>query len=142
MSGISPISTGTATRLQTNTPTTRAAATAETTGYAARIGQLGPTLGTVVATGELLSDAASATYTIATQKLNQLGNAANTAVNSAEEALDTLGNAASEAWTEASQAVEDAAETTVDTVSSAAHALASAFEQGTDKIGRWIDEAV
>lgn len=142
MSAISPISTGTATRLQTSTPTTRATTAAEPTGYAARIGQLGPTLGTVVATGELLSDAASATYTIATQKLNQLGNAAGTAVNATEHVLESLGDAASEAWTDASQAVEQAAGATVDTVSLAAHALASAFEQGTEKIGRWIDEAV
>lgn len=140
MSGISPISTST--RLHTSTPTTRTAAGADTTGYAARIGQLGPTLGTVVATGELLSDAASATYTIATQKLNQLGNAAGTAVHATEHALENLGDAASEAWTDASQAVENAAGATVDTVSSAAQALASTLEQGAEKLGRWLDEAV
>jgi len=144
MSSISPISTGTATatRLQNSTPSARTAAAPDPTGYAARIGQLGPTLGTVVATGELLSDAAEATYTIAAQKLNQLGNAAGAAVNATEHALESLADTASEAWTDTSQAVEQAADATVDTVSSAAQALASAFEQGTAKLGRWIDEAV
>lgn len=129
--------TGTTTTVRANTT-----AAAEPTGYAARIGQLGPTLGTVVATGELLSDAASTTYTIATQKLNQLGHAASAAVDSAEDAIDTLSQSASEAWSDVSQAVEDAADTTVDTVSNAAKALADALEQGTEKVGRWIDEAV
>jgi hypothetical protein len=145
MSGISPvsnpISTGSTGLLQTS-QRTRAAAPAEETGFAARVAQLGPTLGTVVATGELVSDAAQATYTIATQKLHELGNAAQTALHLTEDTLSELGSAASEALHGAEQAIEDAAQNTAASVSSAAQALAQAFDDSVNKVGQWIDEAV
>jgi fructose-1-phosphate kinase PfkB-like protein len=139
---LSPISTANTGLLTISSSRTRAQTPVPETGYAARVAQLGPTLGTVVATGELVSDAAKATYTMATQKLHQLGNAAALTLDTTAAALSDLGNAASDALHSAEQSIEDAASSTVDTVSSAAKAMADAFDTGVQTVGQWIDEAV
>jgi len=142
MSGINPLSSGASTRLTTAASPTKAAPITEQTGYAARLGQLGPTIGTVVATGEALSDAASATYKIASQKLNQAGHAAETAFDKAAQAVDDLEEAVGTAWTETQHTVSNAVSATAEGVEAAAKTVADAFDSGVKKLGQWVDSVV
>lgn len=132
MSSISPISSARTALAQNPTASARAPTQpAEQTGFAARVAELGPVAGTIVATGDLLDTAAEATYTIATKKLAQFGDAVE---NAATKTADTLQD-----W---GQAIEHGAESAVHTVEAAAQSLAKAFEDGTQRVGQWLDEAV
>lgn len=131
MSSISPIPSARTALAQNTTATARAAQPADQTGFAARVAELGPMAGTIVATSDLLDTAAKATYTIATKKLGQFGDAVE---NAATKTADTLQD-----W---GHAIEHGAESAVHTVEDAAQSLAKAFENGTQRVGQWLDEAV
>lgn len=120
----------------TNTNAVRSAARQQQeTGLAARVSQLGPTLGTAVAGVEAVEDIACATYTAALSGINKLGHAAETAVDGVSLALTTVGDAASSA----AHVVEEAVSSAADTVGDAVHTVADRFSAGLDKLGKMVD---
>ncbi|PXW93694.1 hypothetical protein C7444_11863 [Sphaerotilus hippei] len=105
------------------------------TGFAARISQLGPTLGTAVATGEAFSDVAKAAYAAAVDGVQQLDQGAQTALKAATQAFEDIGEAAEDAG----EAIESAVYTVADTVGDAASAVSSTFSKGLDQLGKLVD---
>ncbi len=112
------------------------------TGLAARVSQLGPTLGTAVATVEAVGDVAEATYTAALQGWSRLGQAADSSVNAVKSAIQTVGDSAEDAVEALGDAAEDVGEVlseAVSTVGEAATATAEKFASGVQALGRLVD---
>jgi colicin import membrane protein len=111
-------------------------------GLAARVSQLGPTLGTAVATAEAVGDVAEATYTAALQGWSRLGRAADDSVGAVKSALGAIGETAEDAVDaieEAADDVGDALSGAVNTVGEVATATAEKFSSGVRALGRLVD---
>ncbi len=110
MTSISSISSARTTTPTQVTSTPRTVTPAEQTGFSARIAQLGPVAGAIVGTTDLIDTAADATYTIASKKLNQLGDAVENVAEKASDGLQKLEHSIEDGAKSAATSVKNAAQ--------------------------------